>query len=521
MWWLISFDLRLTLDRLGRVLSLRGAGLNVRRVVIILILFFVVMHLAGVLVVVAARAAPIPLVYQRIILNLVVVTIWLVVLSVTIYFTTVLLFIRGDMDLLLSSPVPTRNVFTARAVSIALQGSALPIFVCLPAADVAAFFGDQRWLAAYPVTLALGLSAAAAGLLLTVLLVKLVGPRRARTLSLVLSAVFGASWFIVAETPIVLEATRMHVIYAGAGAWIKSAPLAGLDSVLWYPARAVQGDWVPLISMLLISLVFFVLVTTFLPHAFLFAIQRAADMTTPSKRQTTRHLRFHSNFSIVIFLKEWRLILRDPWLLSRFGRLLVILVVIALVFLRSFGRFTSGNDKYIPPAVAAGVTLVAGLVADMLVWLAISAEDLPDLLVSAPRGRFQLFRMKLIAMLAPIWVLALFGAAWLAWFSMLGAICLVVAVAGVTLSTGFMHLLNPVHASRTDLNRRMHSTEGIPLSRMVLSALILFGWSIAAFCFSSGHWPAGLIVVVAVAGVAGPVLVRGWNVTRRGELAER
>lgn len=515
--WLVAFDLRLALDRFGRVLSPRRAELSVWRVTVSLLLIFAVMHLVGLLVVVAGRASPISPVTQWVILNLVIVAVWFLALGATIYFATALLFIRGDMDLLCSSPVPTRNIFMARALSIALQGCSWPAFVCLPAADVAAFFGDPRWLAAYPVTLALGLSAAAAGLLLTVLLVRLIGPRRARTFSLVLSAIFGVSWFVAVETPAMLGDKRMHAIHAVLAAWIKSARLAGPDSVLWYPARAVQGNSAPLVFVLLTSLVFFVLVARFLPRVFLFALQRSADVPSPREGRTSSHVRFHRRFGVVVFLKEWRLIFRDPWLLTRLGRTLIFLVVGAVILLHASEHLIT-SDKYLAAMIAAGATFYAGALADMLVWLAICAEDMPDLIGSAPRDRFQLLWMKLFAMLAPIWGLTLIGAVWMAWFSLTGAVWLVVAVAGITLGAGFVHLLNPVHASRTDLNRRMRATEGIPLMRMILSALNLFGWCAVAFCFPSEHWFAGLIALVVVVGIMGTRIARGWNRAKLGEL---
>ena len=105
-------------------------------------------------------------------------------------------FERGDLDLLLASPIAPRNVFLVRGVGVAISVVAFYAFALTPFAHAGIVAGDLALLALYPALAALALLATAAGMALTIALVRLLGARRARVTAQVFGALVGAAVFL-------------------------------------------------------------------------------------------------------------------------------------------------------------------------------------------------------------------------------------------------------------------------------------------------------------------------------------
>ena len=99
---------------------------------------------------------------------------------------------RGDLDLLLASPVSPVRILTVRAIAIAVNPALLFWALATPFLLPAAVLGHPELLAVYPVIGAMALLATAAGLALAIFLFRVIGPRRTRTVAQVLGAVIGA-----------------------------------------------------------------------------------------------------------------------------------------------------------------------------------------------------------------------------------------------------------------------------------------------------------------------------------------
>jgi ABC-2 type transport system permease protein len=78
-------------------------------------------------------------------------------------------------------------------------------------------------------------------------------------------------------------------------------------------------------------------------------------------------------------IKEWKLLARDPWLLSQTLMQMLYLVPPALYLWISYGQSAGTYVVVIPVLVMAAGQLSGGLS-----WLAISGEDAHDLVVTAP-----------------------------------------------------------------------------------------------------------------------------------------
>src|SRR5689334_12689798 len=127
-----------------------------------------------------ARAAPVAILST--------VFMVLFVISSAFGFAVHALYTRGDLDLLLSSPVPVSHVYATRAAVVGLGAIGTIAVFLLPMANMAPFRGHWGPLAAYPVLGALGLAAAAIAFASTFGLVRIFGVRRARVMAQVAGA---------------------------------------------------------------------------------------------------------------------------------------------------------------------------------------------------------------------------------------------------------------------------------------------------------------------------------------------
>ncbi len=504
--WLLMFDLRLMLRnvagrmRVGYLRLLINVG----------VLWGVLMHLVawGVVLGILAIQSHITTMQADLTLSVLLLLVFITVTGISMNSVISLVFLRGDLDMLCTSPLPVRNIFAARALTIGLQAMLLPAFLLLPVANVAALYGRFRWLAMYPCLMALTLLAAGLAILLTLALVRVIGPRRARVVTLIVGSLFGVSIFLALELPNMLGKTTKTHAEQMLMHWLHTARLAAPDSMLWYPARAMQGELWPLVVLLVVAAIFFFAVTFNLQRGFLLATQRAAGLDTQTRRTATK-VSFNPHFWRVMFLKEWRLVYRNPQFLVQIFRTLVYLIPAAFFLFRDSTLI--GGDHV--TAVAALTVVLAAQLAGTLTWVSVCAEDAPEVLATAPRTSGNLRRTKLQVMLLPLWLALLPVVVLIGIVKLPVGIWLLIALVGATLSMGLYHLWMPVPGVRTQLRRAMRSSGGMQLERMLPVLAINFGWAAVAFCVPTGHWLGGMIALLAA--LAAPVFV--WWRSRNAE----
>ena len=125
----------------------------------------------------------------------------------------------------------------------------MALLLSTPFVDVLVIGGGSRWLAAFGVVVAIGLSAAAVAIAVTVVLFRLIGPSRTRLVAQILAAVIGAGFVIALQVAAILSygtLSRFAVLTSDAAAAFAPA----LDSVVWWPARAALGDGEALLCLL-------------------------------------------------------------------------------------------------------------------------------------------------------------------------------------------------------------------------------------------------------------------------------
>jgi ABC-2 type transport system permease protein len=378
------------------------------------------------------------------------------------------IYARGDMDLLLSSPLAPRTLVVVRGLAIAstLCGGACALI--LPFANMLALFVSAKWLLTYAALVCVALLGTGISLILAHGLFRLLGPRRTRVFAQVLGALLAAAVPLLAQIPNAMSTSSKQHATDGFAAMIKHGPAP--DSWIWLPAQAFMGD--PLAFLLVVGLcgAVFAAATVGLAGALVgnsIAAAGAATARAPARRIHAR--RFRTATRSVLRRKELRLILRDPWVLTQIGQQMIFLAPAGLLL---WQHGVSGG---------AGAWLlliaVAGMLASGLAWLAVSGEDAPDLIGSAPVGRLEVLRAKLEAvllMVGAVLIVPIFVAwradAWLGF-------ALLACCAGSAVTGTLFEVMCPSPGKRSEFNKR---AQGRPALGLIQLALVTC-WALTGF----------------------------------------
>ena len=221
-----------------------------RAAIVGLIVFAAIMHLPAYAVI--GRFADLQAPLDKSTLIVITATIllaWALMLSQAIESVTRVFYARADLDLIMSSPVKLANVFSVRIAAIALSVIAMALLLSTPFVDVLVIGGGLRWFAAYGVVVAIGLSAAAVAIAVTIVLFHLIGPSRTRLVAQILAAIVGAGFVIALQIAAILSygtLSRFAVLTSDVAAGF--AP--DIESLVWWPARAALGDGEALLFLL-------------------------------------------------------------------------------------------------------------------------------------------------------------------------------------------------------------------------------------------------------------------------------
>ena len=325
-------------------------------------------------------------------------------LSSAIKSSVLVLFERSDLDLLLSSPLPSHSIFTVRLAGVTAGTAAIYLFFLAPFAHAGLLQGQWRWLGIYPGVIAMAVLCSCAAMLLTLGLVRVLGARRTRVVAQVIGALAGA---------LLVIASQLHSLSSQASHGRVRGMVDGLlrrggvtDNPLLLPARAMLGEPLPMLLLAAVAAIVFVLTGRRTHRFFAQGLQLAASAArATSARGAPRRHRFGRSLFDTVVVKEWRLIVRDPHLLSQvLLQLLFLLPLFFLIFQRSEVQVQ---------ALGAGFALLCSSLTGALAWIALSAEDAPDLLLVSPASMRTVRRAKLAAAILPVLALVAVPLLWL------------------------------------------------------------------------------------------------------------
>ena len=406
----------------------------------------------------------------------------LLMLAQTLNGATKLLYARGDLDLLLSAPVSPRLVLAGRALAVAIGAFASAAIFALPLADAGALSGHLGMLALYPALAAGALVAAAVGLAATLGLFRVVGPRRARLAAQVLATFVGAGFVITLQVRRLLPNLLPSA---------PPAPDGWLAAALRLPVRAALGEAGPLALWCGFGILAFAGAVLLLGPGFARSVQATVGIDAGPRRRPARPGRgsaFAPGPLPVLRTKEWRLIARDPWVVSQ--------VLLQVLYMTPIVVLLWSNDGDPALAIAPMVAVVTFQVASSLTWLGLSGEDAPDLLASSPATPAELRRGKLEAIGSLTLGIVALPLAYLAWVSVTAALA---TAAIAALGLGSAVALQSWHgrpSRRSAFAARHRESKIMAMIEMALS--MLFGVAAALAVIGSPWMAAPLALVVAI-----------------------
>jgi ABC-2 type transport system permease protein len=413
----------------------------------------------------------------------------LLMLSQAMESVTRAFYARSDLDLLLSSPIAAAQAFSVRIGAIAVAVMAMSVLLASPFIHVLAALGGARWLTAYIAVAAMGAAAVAIAALLTTALFRMIGPKRTRLVAQIVAAVIGAGFVIGLQlAAIVSHGTLSRLAVLASEPIVAIAPDVG--SMVWWPARAVLGDVTAVAGVLgagilLLGAAIMIVAPRFVDCAI------AAAGTVPAIKQQRRPTAAFRRASpnAVLRRKEWTLLRRDPWLVSQTLMQLLYLLPPAFLLWRGFGDGTGSQILLVPVLVMA-----AGQLAGGLAWLAVSGEDAPELVATAPLTAGAILRAKVEAVMGCILMVFTPFMIAMALLSPLYALVAGVGIAIAAASATQIQLCFRAQAKRSTFRRRQTSSRVATFAE----AFVSIAWAATAALAATGTSLAAMPGVVAI-----------------------
>jgi len=414
---------------------------------------------------------------------------WMLMISQAMESITRAFYARSDLDLILASPVDSNKLFGVRIATIALGTTLMALPLAAPFIDVLIARGGWRWLGAYGLIVGMGVAATALAVGLTVALFRVLGARRTRFVAQVVAAIIGAAFVIGLQVVAILSyGTISRTALLQSKTLLALAP--GLDNALWWPARAALGEILPLGAVLAASFALLAAAVAFVAPRFdTYAITAAGVGNASVVRSRRNAFRERLSPRGALRRKEWILLRRDPWLMSQTLMQMLYLVPPALMLWRGFGEGGSALQLVVPVLVMA-----AGQLAGGLAWLAISGEDAPDLVATAPVPPRFILRAKIEAVLSAV---AIVFAPLVAAIAITSPWHALVAVAGIGVAAAASTAVQfwfRSQAKRSQFRRRQVSSRLATFAEAFSS----IGWAATAAVASASLWLAIAPAVLAL-----------------------
>jgi ABC-2 type transport system permease protein len=272
---------------------------------------------------------------------------------------------------------------------------------------------------------------------------------------------------------------------------------------LTWPAAAAMGDILPLFPIVAGSVLVFAAVTRGLGRRFAADAALAAGVSTTPARVDRRPLtpaRFKGGVFGVLMRKELRLLIRDPILLSQVLLRTLYILPMTFILARNAARAPSGGfmGGVVLASGAGAVAFMAGQVAGSLAWIAISAEDAPELLASAPVEGAFIRRAKLVATMVPVAVLLAIPLGVLTVMAPWVGVCAILGSAAAASSSGMINLWFEKPAPRTAFRSR----RGGSVIGASAELLIGLGFGIATGMAAAGTLFALVPIIVSTGALA-------------------
>lgn len=428
---------------------------------------------------------------------------WTVMLSQALESVTRAYYSRSDLDLILSSPAPAERLFAVRTGATAFGSIVLACLLASPMVNVLVAHEGPRWLAAYGVLAGLGAVAVALSVVVTIGLFRLAGPARTRLIAQIIAGIVGAGFIIGIQAVAILsfgDMNRFSVLQSPE--FVAAAP--DLASLVWLPARGAMGDLGAMLAVAVAGFGALALVIRLTSASFAGRAIAAAGVSQTRVQQSAAARPFRpTSQRHALRVKEWKLLRRDPWLLSQSLMQILYLFPPALFLWVSYGQSAGTYVVVIPVIVMA-----AGQLAGGLSWLAISGEDAHDLVVTAPIHPRAVLIAKIEAVLCAIGVVfaPVLAMVWIASWDLAWVTALFVALSAGSATAIQLWFRTPMR--RAMFRRRQVASRAATISEALSSIM----WAGTAVLAAGEEWLALLPGILAVV-----VLFVAWSLSPKGK----
>lgn len=428
---------------------------------------------------------------------------WTVMLSQALESVTRAYYSRSDLDLILSSPAPAERLFAVRTGATAFGSIVLACLLASPMVNVLVAHEGPRWLAAYGVLAGLGAVAVALSVVVTIGLFRLAGPARTRLIAQIIAGIVGAGFIIGIQAVAILsfgDMNRFSVLQSPE--FVAAAP--DLASLVWLPARGAMGDLGAMLAVAVAGFGALALVIRLTSASFAGRAIAAAGVSQTRVQQSAAARPFRPmSQRHALRVKEWKLLRRDPWLLSQSLMQILYLFPPALFLWVSYGQSAGTYVVVIPVIVMA-----AGQLAGGLSWLAISGEDAHDLVVTAPIHPRAVLIAKIEAVLCAIGVVfaPVLAMVWIASWDLAWVTALFVALSAGSATAIQLWFRTPMR--RAMFRRRQVASRAATISEALSSIM----WAGTAVLAAGEEWLALLPGILAVV-----VLFVAWSLSPKGK----
>ncbi len=386
--WLLRHDLRLA----GRDMRAAGKGRSTA-VASVLLTTIILLHFIGFISAPAlSRLHETPHAETIAFLTIAVGGAFTLFLSKAISESVDTLYQRGDLDLLLSSPMPMHRVLVTRLMAIAVIAGFLPILVVIPVVNGMVLRGHMTWTGTYPVIFALSLVASATGATLTFGLLLVLGPRWTRLAARVLATLLGATSFLATQVRVLLPDHARDTL------WRVLTPLhGGYGWPQWWPARALLGEPWPMLALLCIAALVIILVSRGLGHVYATGVLNTLALPRRTVAAGVAR-RFRDGLAGALMRKETRLLMRHPGLAAQVFYQFIFLVPGAIALMHI------GGTSQTPAGVVFLTALMTGRISKILVAPAFEADQAQALAATAPVSAGAVLNAKLAVSCAAMMV---------------------------------------------------------------------------------------------------------------------
>lgn len=393
---------------------------------------------------------------------------------------------RDDLDLLLASPLPPQRILTARLLQSAYGAALTTTLIGTIAYGYSIVTVDIRFALIFPVLMSFMLINLAVSFVIARCLLLWFGLRRGRTIAMVAGFVVLICGVLVFQINSMISSQSGKAILAETfGPGFEPSLIALLTPI----GRLAFGQGAETLVLSGVAVAVFMGVGAFFWDRFAAdaALMAGQSQHIPGGRKTSK-IKFRHAILMATIIKEWRSMLRDPFVMVQVATPLVSLIPMAIAIwsLNQPSAVLKGQglpEGTLSIIIGFLVVMFGGQVAGTLAWTAASIEEAGDLLLSSPADGGKLFWSKALATAIPSFVFLALSMMIIGLSDPLAAL-LGLGVGSIGLAcVGAVEFLRPRPARRVKMTQRPDRS----VISIILGALFSLLWATAAAMVIGGQ----------------------------------